>query len=162
MYNDDPLKSTHGLPEPTVYNDDPLWQRRPHTRTSQVSTHGISYRARVLVHSLHAQSSRASSAFFELRQGDIESTRLSILKTFKKAPSLVLTSTRTRACGNWSFASVPTLRIPPCLSTMIEIRRGRECTHPQFVQYLIRSVPAFGRFAPCLFLVIYGDDICVA
>ena len=39
------------------------------------------YRARVLVHSLHAQSSRASSAFFELRQGDIESTKLSIPKT---------------------------------------------------------------------------------
>ena len=44
------------------------------------------YRARVLVHSLHAQSSRASSAFFELRQGDIESTKLSIPKTFKKPP----------------------------------------------------------------------------
>ena len=41
------------------------------------------YRARVLVHSLHAQSSRASSAFFELRQGDIESTKLSIPKTFQ-------------------------------------------------------------------------------
>ena len=77
----------------------------------------------------------------------ISRVRLSILKTFKKAPSLVLTSTRTRACGNRCFASVPTLRILPCLSTKIEIRRGRECTHPQFVQYLIRSVPAFGRFA---------------
>ena len=42
----------------------------------------------MLVHSLHVQSSRASNAFFELRQGDIESTKLSIPKTFKKAPSL--------------------------------------------------------------------------
>ena len=72
----------------------------------------------MLVHSLHAQSSRASSAFFELRQGDIKSTKLSIPKTFKKAPSLVLTSTRTRACGNRSFASVPALRI-----LWLELRR---------------------------------------
>ena len=27
---------------------------------------------------------------------------------------------------------------------MIEIRQVRECTHPQFAQHLIRSVPAFG------------------
>ena len=47
---------------------------------------GKLYRARVLVHSLQAESSRASKhlnlEIFELRQGDIESTKLSILKTF--------------------------------------------------------------------------------
>ena len=57
----------------------------------------VLYRARVLVHSLHVQSSRASNAFFELRQGDIESTKLSIPKNFQKS-SLSCSNLNPHAC----------------------------------------------------------------
>ena len=101
------------------------------------------YRARVLVHSLHALSSESfKNACFKLRQGNIESETLDTKKFLKKLPLVVLTATRTRACGY-----IGPSRVSLKDSTKVEIRRVRECTHPQFVQYLIRSVPAFGWFA---------------
>ena len=101
------------------------------------------HRARVLVHSLHALSSESfKNACFKLRQGNIESKTLDTKNFLKKLPLVVLTATRTRACGY-----IGPSRVSLKDSTKVEIRRVRECTHPQFVQYLIRSVPAFGRFA---------------
>ena len=54
------------------------------------------------------------------------------------AKSICLNFGPSRVSRPWGFHHV---------FPMIEIRRVRECTHPQFAQHLIRSVPAFGRFA---------------
>ena len=99
----------------------------------------------MLVHSLHALSSESfKNACFKLRQGNIESETLDTKKFLKKLPLVVLEPQPARV-----RAGILVLRECPDLkdSTKVEIRRVRECTHPQFVQYLIRSVPAFGRFA---------------